>query len=60
MSTNTTEQRRAEIAAKKARLAEIKRRNQERQQSLSIQRRSTELNEVQTYIPAEVYIFGTG
>ncbi|CUS08626.1 unnamed protein product [Tuber aestivum] len=37
------EQRKAEIAAKKAKLAEIKRRNQERQQSLSSSRRSPDL-----------------
>lgn len=40
------EQRKAEIAAKKAKLAEIKRRNAERQQSLSMSRRSADISEV--------------
>ncbi|KAI5789129.1 WD40-repeat-containing domain protein [Geopyxis carbonaria] len=44
------EQRRAEIAAKKQRLAEIKRRNAERQQ-LSTTRRSQDIGEVSAPIP---------
>lgn len=38
------EQRKAEIAAMKAKLVEIKRRNAERQQSLSMSRRSAEVH----------------
>lgn len=49
MSTNTMEQRKAEIAAKKAKLAEIKRRNAERQQSLSMSRRSADISEVRPW-----------